>query len=163
MYLLPAFKQLDLFRLHDVIRKIERGQLIGRGEGQTVARAYLMLGELELGDTNARYLYVGENSLCTKWFAREFHVLVGELFPEMKGTIDSRSDWSPDTIVVPNGQVYRFMCAERMVQNSAEALRGQRFDKVFFDVSWVMQDDLDREGRLTEAMIILQENGAEFV
>lgn len=160
---LPAPENLDLDRLQKVVDKIHHGGYFVRGEGQTVARIYLMFGEVESSYPGAQYLYVGENSLCAKWAARDFLTLAYRVFPEMENNIaDGKVEWYPDTIILPNRQVYRFITVDALVSDF-HRVRGVRFDKVFFDVCGDKQDLCDTGGRLTEALIILEHNGAELV
>ena len=162
---LPLPEELDLDRLQRVVDKIHHSEFywFERGEGQTVARIYLMFGELEAGDPGSQYMYVGENSICAKWASSAFLELVHRVFPEMENSVKGdNTEWYPDTIVLPNGQAYRFASVDYLVTN-LDQFRGYTFDKIFFDVSAEKQHLYDRDGRLMEAFTVLEHAGAEFV
>lgn len=162
MYL-PAPERLDLDRLQRNVEKIHRGESFDRGEGQTVARLYLMFGEMEAGEPRAQYLYVGENSLCANIAAQNFLELVHRVFPEMENSVrGDKTEWYPGTIILPNGQVYRFVSVDYLM-SSLDHFRGCKVDKIFFDVSTIKQNLYDRDGRLIEAFEVLQHSGAELV
>ncbi|TFG95157.1 hypothetical protein E4H12_13850 [Candidatus Thorarchaeota archaeon] len=162
---LPDPDKLDLHRLQLMVERIHRGDRFHRGEGQTVARIYLMFGEVEAGDDDGRYLYVAENSMCAKWAARDFLELTWLAFPEMKDlVIFETHDFYPDTIVLPNKQVYRFLSVNNLIAGAGIHMRGYRFDTVFFDVSGEKQRQLDaRNTDLVETLSYLQTTGAELV
>lgn len=166
MLFLPSYENLDLHRLQTVVERIHHGDRFHRGEGQTVARIYLMFGEVEVGDPDNRYLYVAENSLCAKWVSRDFLELIYRVFPEMKNSVDIKRhpEFYPDTVVLPNGQVYRFVSVDWIADWAEARLRGCRFSKVFFDVSADKQYELDRQNtELIDALEDLQSTGAELV
>lgn len=160
---LPPPEKLDVDRLQKVIERIHRGDWFWRGEGQTVARLYLMFGEMEAGEPGAQYLYVGENSLCAKMAAQDFLTLVYPVFPEMNDSVrGDHTEWYPNTIVLPNKQMYRFVSVDYLVA-TLDHFRGYKFDKIFFDVSADKQHLYDRDGRLMEAFHVFELNGAELV
>ena len=94
---------------------------------------------------------------------RQFLELIKDIHPQLfEEMMKKKEDWYPDTIVMPTGQVYRFVSVTTLVEDPRWVL-GVHYAKVFFDVSGDKQGQLDNNGRLTEVLIILQENGAELV
>lgn len=158
---------LDVDRLHETIEKIHKGlDNCHRGEGATLARLYLMLGEVELGDDGNQYLYIGENSYWAKEVAGNFLELVYEKYPEMRNSlrIQVEPEWRPDLIVLPNKQMYRFFSIDQLIVNNGTGLFGFHFDKIFFDVSEDKQKALDaRDTNLMSMLEYLDSLGAEFV
>ena len=133
-------KVTDIYQLHRVIERIHNGEFFWRGEGQTTAYIYLMAGEVELGDPGNQYLYVGENEMCAKMAARDFLDLVVEVYPEMSA-YKKHLNWFPTTVILPHGQRFIFMGIDTFVL--PQALKGVRFDRVFFDVSEQTQRQYD--------------------
>lgn len=160
---LPKDNTLDRERLEKVIQHLERGGYIPRAGGQTVARLYLMFGEVELGDPGNSYLYVSENATSANLVAREFYNLVCTTFPEMWRSLPFEAELHLDTVILPNGQRYRFMSVDYLV-HKPDAVLGQQFARVFFDVSDEVQRLYDaRNSKLTDVLIYLQDHGADFV
>ncbi|TFG95324.1 hypothetical protein E4H12_13485 [Candidatus Thorarchaeota archaeon] len=153
---LPA--KLDVRRLHDTIEKIEWGRPTSRGEGKTLAYIHLMIAEVLLGDSENRYLYVGENEILTRYVAHDFLQLFEELRPDYFYSIERRQE-APTMILIEN-QVFKFISSFQFIHSSRH--HDRKFNRIFFDVSKEQQFKLDRNGELMNAFITLQSCGADF-
>ena len=159
---IPHPDDLDLDRLHHTIEKLYRRELFARREGQTVARIYAMVGELELGDDDNEYLYVAETHNHAKLVAWDFLALVRTIYPQILQNTPDRfgGRFSPTLIILPNGQTYRFLSVDRLITHRAEDLRGRKFAKIFYDVSGY---GIQTYVELHQAKHFLYSTGAEIL
>ena len=157
---------LDVDALHEITERIHRGDPLYRGEGATLARLYLMFGEVELGDPENKYLYIGDTPFWAREVAHHFLQLVYEVYPEMIESIrvQLEPEWRPDMIILPNKQSYRFYSIDNILVGGGANLYGYSFDKIFFDVSPAKQEALEsRSADLTNVLQYLFSTGVEIV
>jgi hypothetical protein len=162
----PHPDDLDLDRLHTNIDKLRRGAGFARGEGQTVARIYMMAGEVELGDGGNQYIYIAEAYDHARMLGRDFLVLVQNIYPQFALDNENQSvrTLSPTLIILPNGQTYHFLSVDGLTAHEGYALRGRTFAKIFYDVSDEKEYSLRRANdNLREALDYLYSTGAEFI
>jgi hypothetical protein len=120
-------EQLDLDRLHRVVESINAGQETDRGAGKTTAYVALMIAEIELGDWNNAYLYIGETRQIANAAAQDFAEMVTRKYGKV---VLERNTPSIGQISLINGQRYLF----RGAHNLDCTMRGLSLDRIFFDV-----------------------------
>lgn len=101
-------EQIDYDRLHRNIKTLTDGRSAqrSRGEGYTFAYLILMLGEIETGDPDNTYMYIGENFNYTKDVCGEFFRLIGKTYgPSL---IQGQSPTSM-RLMLPCGQRFHFI------------------------------------------------------
>jgi hypothetical protein len=156
-------KDLDTDRLEVITERLIDGDWIGRGEGKTVAYLYMMRAEAELCDWGNTYLYVGENESEARRVLQAFAHLISEAeFDYVSVPADGiEVDHARKRILILSGVAFDFIGVHQFA--GPDAMRGRRYDRVFFDVSTDTQLELDRNSDLIEVMECLRMQGADFV
>ena len=139
---------LNLDRLHAVAETLPFNLRRNRGQGTTVAYLTLMLAEVELGDRTNHYLYVGETREFTDRISVEFRRLVGEkFFPDL---VELDSNYSHVSLYT--GQRFSFINVDRI----NVALRGNAYNRIFFDVTEKKMRELDNVALMEEILENMQ-------
>ena len=137
----------DIDRLHEAVELILSDKYRGRREGKTFAYITLMTHEIELGDYDNTYVYIGENAQHAMDVMKEFIAHAkhtygdGVVFEEI---LRNR--------VVVNGRRFMFMSATSCLDCR---IRGVSIHRIFFDVSTEKQQQLDRTGAFDEIAHLL--------
>lgn len=137
----------DIDRLHAAVELILSDKYRGRREGKTFAYITLMAHEVELGDYDNTYVYIGENERHTTEVMKEFIAHVRHTYGDAVIT---------ETIlrnrVIANGRRFMFMSATSCLDCR---IRGITIHRIFFDVSTEKQQQLDRTGTFAEIAHLL--------
>jgi len=129
----PTPDQLDYDRLIHNIKQIKTHQSRGynRATGITTAYAYLMLGDIELGDVGNRYVYVGINHNEARRVMEGMADLISRVYGSDKITVNlSRLKIT----VISTNVVFRFVGYAEFVDRYRLGPFGEKIERIFLDV-----------------------------
>jgi len=117
--------QFDIDRLHSTIEKLKTTEHLPRRAGKTTAQFVLLIGELEVGDTDTFHLVVAPSYSYALCLCEYFCFMLNEAGVEF-----GRSKSNPHIIRTPRNQTVCFMGCHDV----HTFVKGRRFRTVTYDI-----------------------------
>jgi hypothetical protein len=125
---------LDINRLHDVVEQIFNNTDITRYAGKTTAMVYLMLGNVWVGETPGKFLYVGHNAVTCD--------IAKAMFISALKKDGYKLEITQQEVIVDGTQIFYFRTGSRLSARDFELFR-TGLHNMFIDINW---DDIDITG-----------------